>query len=116
MPPILNPVDGTIQRPDPRGGSYDYLVLSDPDPDGSQLGEIPPTWPTASTFSSISQSLKASLRPIAKSVVASITEAGEQGTIVAPAPWSRTCANPDCSTTRSGWSQDDPSSTRSRTS
>jgi transglutaminase-like putative cysteine protease len=77
--PILNPIDGTLQRPDNRVGAYDYIVLSDPDPNGIQLGENPPDLAHSDYLLAISESLKARLRPIAQSVVESITDAGPLG-------------------------------------
>ena len=39
--PYLNPIDGTIYRPETRGG-YDYEVLSDAGSKGAQDGETDP--------------------------------------------------------------------------
>jgi transglutaminase-like putative cysteine protease len=80
LPPFLNPVDGTLQRPDQRVGGYDYEVLSDPDPNGLQTGEQPPDLAHNEFLLSISESLKARLREIAEPVVASIKEEGPQAT------------------------------------
>lgn len=80
LPPFLNPVDGTLQRPDNRVGSYDYVVHSDPDPNGVQIGEHPPDLAHNEWLLSISQSLKARFRPIAESVVKSIPPDGPEGT------------------------------------
>ncbi len=81
LPPFLNPVDGTLQRPDSRVGSYDYVVQSDPDSSGTQIGEHAPDLAHNEWLLSISQALKAKLRAIAQPVVASISEDGEDGTI-----------------------------------
>src|SRR5262249_36098338 len=43
VPPHLNPLDGTLFRPDTRGGVYDYEVSSDADPNTPQPGEQPPS-------------------------------------------------------------------------
>ncbi len=79
VPPVLNPVDGTLQRPDHRVGSYDYVVVSEPDPSGIQIGENPPDLAHSDYLLSLSEALKAKLRPIALPVVASITQEGRQG-------------------------------------
>jgi hypothetical protein len=81
LPPFLNPIDGTLQRPDSRTGSYDYVVFSDPDPNGVQIGEHPPDLAHSDWLLSISQSLKSRLRPIAESVVGSIKQNGAAATI-----------------------------------
>ena len=39
LPPYLNPIDGTLLRQDPRGGSYDYEVFSDAVSGAIQPGE-----------------------------------------------------------------------------
>jgi transglutaminase-like putative cysteine protease len=77
--PVLNPVDGTLQRADNRLGSYDYVVFSEPDPNGIQIGENPPDLAHSDYLLSISEALKAKLRPIALPVVASITQEGPDG-------------------------------------
>ncbi len=80
VPPFLNPVDGTLQRPDQRPGSYDYEVLSDPDPAGFQTGEQPPDLAHNEWLLSIAESLKSKLKQIADPIVASIKEDGRAGT------------------------------------
>jgi transglutaminase-like putative cysteine protease len=80
LSPYLNPIDGTLHRPDQRGGSYDYVVLSDPDPTGVQIGELKPDLAHNEWLTSISESLKARLRPIAESVVKSVDVKGPDGT------------------------------------
>jgi hypothetical protein len=80
LSPILNPIDGTLQRPDHRGGSYDYVVLSEPDPSGVQIGEQRPDLAHTDWLTSISEPLKARLNPIAESVVRSVGAKGEEGT------------------------------------
>ncbi len=79
LPPYLNPMDGTLQRPDQRVGSYDYIVLSDPNPDGIQIGENPPDTVHNEYLTAISPSLRERLRPIAESVVARIPSEGPDG-------------------------------------
>ncbi len=80
LPPILNPVDGTLQRSDQRPGPYDYEILSDPDPNGLQTGELPPDLFRSDYLLDIPNSLKARLQPIAEHVVAAIHEKGRAGT------------------------------------
>ena len=80
LPPFLNPIDGTLQRPDGRTNSYDYVVYSDPNPDGLQIGEHAPDLAHSDYLLAISQSLKSRLRPIAEQVVSSIKEEGAKGT------------------------------------
>lgn len=79
LAPTLNPVDGTLQRSDQRPGPYDYEVLSDPDPNGLQIGELPPDLTHNEFLLAIPESLKVRLRPIAERVVASIHEEGRAG-------------------------------------
>lgn len=78
LPPFLNPVDGTLQRPDQRATSYDYEVLSDPDPDGLQTGEQPPDLAHNEFLLSMSEDLKTRLRKIAEPIVARIPGEGPQ--------------------------------------
>jgi protein-glutamine gamma-glutamyltransferase len=78
--PILNPVDGTLLRPDSRLGSFDYVVISEPNPDGIQAGENPPDLAHSDYLLAMpSEALKTRLRLIAEPVVASITEEGPEG-------------------------------------
>jgi hypothetical protein len=79
LSPFLNPVDGTLQRPDHRVGTYDYVVLSEPDPDGTQIGELNPDLTHNEWLTSISQSLRSRLRPIAESAVSDVKEEGPDG-------------------------------------
>lgn len=81
LPPNLNPLDGTLFRPDSRAGTYDYVVVSDTDPDGAQLGEDPPSEFRTEELLSLSRKLKASLREIALPVVSGITTTGREGVI-----------------------------------
>ncbi len=80
LPPVLNPMDGTLQRPDLQDRAYDYKVLSDPDPAGFQMGEQPPDLAYSKGLLAIPESLKARLRKIAEPVVADIREEGRKGT------------------------------------
>jgi transglutaminase-like putative cysteine protease len=77
--PSLNPLDGTLYRPDSRGGAYDYEVDSDTNPDGLQGGESPPSIARRASLLEISEPLKEHLRQIAEPVVANVDGEGEKG-------------------------------------
>lgn len=77
--PILNPVDGTLQRGDNRTGALDYVVESEPDPDGIQLGEYAPDLVHNDYLLHITGALRARLRPIALEVVGAIDGTGPEG-------------------------------------
>jgi transglutaminase-like putative cysteine protease len=78
-PPFLNPLDGTLYRPDTRGGPYDYQVDSDPDPDGLQVSESPPSPYRVGLLLEISEHLKQQMKKIAEPVVANIDGEGRKG-------------------------------------
>ena len=77
-PPYLNPMDGTLLRSDPRVGTYDYEVFSDPVPGGTQSGEEDPISSLAHTelLLSIPEELKSEFKRIAEPIVASIKGEG----------------------------------------
>jgi hypothetical protein len=79
--PYLNPMDGTLLRADSRGGAYDYEVLSDPVPGGTQTGEEPPSFVHTELLLSIPEQLKVRLRKITEPIVASIEGQGREPTI-----------------------------------
>jgi protein-glutamine gamma-glutamyltransferase len=79
--PYLNPMDGTLLRADSRGGAYDYEVLSDPVPGGTQTGEEPPSFVHTELLLSIPEQLKVRLRKITEPIVASIERQGREPTI-----------------------------------
>jgi len=81
VPPYFNPIDATLARSDPRGGSYDYEVASDPDPNAAQPHEQPPSTAQMDYLLSIPEALKARLRAIAGPLVASIQGTGPEATI-----------------------------------
>jgi len=78
-PPFLNPLDGTLFRQDPRGGPYDYEVYSDPDPNGLQVGESPPSEYRKGLLLEMSEKLKQRLKKIAEPLVANIDGEGPKG-------------------------------------
>jgi protein-glutamine gamma-glutamyltransferase len=77
--PSLNPLDGTLYRPDTRGGAYDYEVDSDTDADGFQGGESPPSNARRGRSLVIAEPLKEHLKKIAEPVVAHVDGEGPQG-------------------------------------
>ena len=80
----MSPVDGTIFRPEPRG-PYDYVVLSDTNPESSQDGELPPSEEGIKVLSGLDADLKAQLAQIALPVVKDLPAKGAEG-ITARAP------------------------------
>ena len=76
LTPYMNPIDGTLFRPDSRGGAYDYVVVSDADPNAHQGNEVCPSLFRTEVLLSIPEALKARLRPIAEPVVAGIPAVG----------------------------------------
>ncbi|MGO9465406.1 MAG: DUF3488 and DUF4129 domain-containing transglutaminase family protein [Isosphaeraceae bacterium] len=70
--PHMNPLDGTLYRPDSRGGAYDYVVVSDADPNAHQRNEVCPSEYRIDVLLSIPDDLKARLRRIAVPIVAKI--------------------------------------------
>ncbi|HKI20580.1 MAG TPA: DUF3488 and transglutaminase-like domain-containing protein, partial [Isosphaeraceae bacterium] len=72
LTPYMNPIDGTLFRPDSRGGAYDYIVVSDADPNAHQRNEVCPSFFRTDEMLSISEELKARLRKIAEPIVTKI--------------------------------------------
>ncbi len=72
LAPYMNPIDGTLFRPDARGGAYDYIVDSDADPTAHQRNEVCPSEFHTEVLLSIPEELKARLRKIAEPIVAAI--------------------------------------------
>ncbi len=77
LSPYLNPVDGTIIRPESRGG-YDYEVLSDATPDATQEGEDQVIPERLQTLLEMPPSLKARFRKIALEQVTDLTDKGTE--------------------------------------
>jgi transglutaminase-like putative cysteine protease len=75
LPPVLNPIDGTIFRPDPRG-SYDYEVLSDVDVNAPQENESQLTEDRLGPLLEMEPSLNARLREIAIPLLEGLPEQG----------------------------------------
>jgi hypothetical protein len=80
LPPYMNPVDGTLFRPERSSASYDYEIHSDPDPTSPQTGENAPTQSSLDTLLAVPDDLKARLKKIAAPIVAHIKEHGRIGT------------------------------------
>jgi len=76
--PFMNPIDGTLFRPDSHGGSYDYIIVSDADPNTHQQNEVCPSPFRTELLLSIPEGLKARVRKIAEPVVAEIPPAGPE--------------------------------------
>lgn len=76
LTPYMNPIDGTLFRPDSRGGAYDYIVVSDADPNAHQGNEVCPSLFRTEVLLSIPETLKARLRKIAEPVVEGIPAVG----------------------------------------
>ncbi len=91
LPPYLNPLDGTIFRPESRGG-YDYEVLSDLSPDATQEGEEPILPDRLKTLLEIPDSLKARFRDLALNQVQKLPETGTEALTARRGPWKRTSA------------------------
>ncbi len=81
LPPNLNPLDGTLFRPDSRGGAYDYEVVSDADPDAPQMGEEFPSDFRREEMLSLPRKLKQALRAIALPVVKGIPADGVKANV-----------------------------------
>jgi transglutaminase-like putative cysteine protease len=79
LTPYMNPIDGTLFRPDSRGGTYDYIVVSDADPNALQTNEVCPSPFRTEVLLSIPEDLKARLRTIAEPIVAGIPSEGPEG-------------------------------------
>ncbi len=80
LPPSLNPIDGTISRPEQRGG-YDYEVLSDADPQAPQENEFPVLSDRLKLYLDVPRGLKARLREIALPLVQQLPGEGTEATI-----------------------------------
>ncbi len=78
LTPYMNPIDGTLFRPDSRGGAYDYVVVSDADPNAHQGNEVCPSLFRTEVLVSIPEGLKARLQKIAEPVVAQIPSEGPE--------------------------------------
>ena len=79
LSPFLNPIDGTIFRPEYRG-SYEYQVCSDSEIDSPQPGELPPSAERRRLYLSMPESLKQRLRAIALPLVENLPGEGITGT------------------------------------
>jgi protein-glutamine gamma-glutamyltransferase len=79
LPPYLNPVDGTIFRPESRGG-YDYEILSDVNPDAPQDGELVPSEVALRSMRELPEALRTRFREIALPVVKSLSGEGIEPT------------------------------------
>ena len=98
LPPDLSPVDGTIFRPEPRG-PYDYVVLSDTDPESPQDGELPPSEEGIKVLSGMDADLKAQLAQIALPVVKDLPAKGAEGITARAHAWRPISAIPANSAT-----------------
>ena len=111
LPPFLNPIDGTIVRPESRGG-YDYEVLSDADPDAPQVDEKSPLRTGHEMLAGDPRgALKARFREIAAARGATACQARGYRGDHAPGQGAgvRTSAIRASSATRSTWTSVDPS-------
>ena len=77
LPPCLNPPDGTIFRPESRGG-YDYEVLSDADSQAPQVDEKALHTDRSKALLRMPESLKARFREIALPLVQGLPVAGNR--------------------------------------
>ncbi|WP_165066117.1 transglutaminase TgpA family protein [Paludisphaera rhizosphaerae] len=76
VPPQLNPPEGTAFRPEGRG-SFDYEVISDPDPTVPQVGEVAPTEDRIkNVLLEVPDDVRPRLAAIAKPVLDKITGEG----------------------------------------
>jgi transglutaminase-like putative cysteine protease len=80
LPPFLNPIDGTIFRPESRG-PYDYEALSDLRPDASQDNETPPVENMLKMLLGVPESLQQRLREIALPLVKDVKQEGKDGIV-----------------------------------
>ncbi|MFO0889582.1 MAG: transglutaminaseTgpA domain-containing protein [Isosphaeraceae bacterium] len=78
LPPVLNPVDGVIFRPDARG-SYDYEVLSDEDIDAPPQNEVAPSPERIESLLELEPGLAERLRKIALPVVEGLGDGDAEG-------------------------------------
>jgi hypothetical protein len=81
LAPFLNPVDGSIVRPETRG-SFDYEILSDLNIDSPQEEEATPSPARVEVLLGIPEDLKARFRQIALPVVQDAREKDTDQTIV----------------------------------
>jgi transglutaminase-like putative cysteine protease len=81
LPPQMSLIDATLYRQENRGGTYDYEVLSDQNPNLPQPSEMVPSFAQTEMLLAIPEPLKQRLRNLAEPVVASITEQGPEGMI-----------------------------------
>jgi transglutaminase-like putative cysteine protease len=79
--PYLNPIDGTLYRPVGRGGTYDYQILSDPDPESAQPGEQPPSFTHTELLLAMPEALRLRLRALAEPIVGRIPGRGREATV-----------------------------------
>jgi len=78
LPPSLNTVDGTAFRQDTRG-TFDYEVISDPDPSAPQIGEDPPSSDRVKeVLLAIAPDLKERLKRIAEPLVDGLPSDGAE--------------------------------------
>jgi hypothetical protein len=78
LTPYMNPTDGTLFRPDSRGGPYDYVVVSDADPTAHQGNEVCPSAFRIEVLQAIPEELKVRLRRIAEPIVAHLPAEGPE--------------------------------------
>ena len=84
LAPFLNPLDGTIFRPESRGG-YDYEVLSDANSQAPQENEIPPSSDRMKILLGMPETLKARFRKIALPLVQHLPAEGTEEAVTARA-------------------------------
>ena len=99
LAPFLNPLDGTIFRPESRGG-YDFEVLSDANFQAPQENEIPPSSDRMKILLGMPETLKARFRKIALPLVQHLPAEGTEEAVTARrGPWNLTSAIPASSVT-----------------
>ena len=74
--PYLSTNDGTLFRPDPRGGDYEYEVISDPDTERSPAARVSAGRIRHATVCRSPRTCKSRLRAIAEPIVANIEAEG----------------------------------------
>src|SRR5271157_3295133 len=84
LAPFLNPLDGTIFRPESRGG-YDFEVLSDASSQAPQENEIPPSSDRMKILLGMPETLKARFRKIALPLVQHLPAEGTEEAVSARA-------------------------------
>ena len=82
LAPFLNPLDGTIFRPESRGG-YDFEVLSDANSQVPQENEVPPSSDRMKILLGMPETLKARFRKIALPLVRHLPDEGTQEAVIA---------------------------------